>query len=110
VSGQHHAPAELYPQGKSSQYPLYKRPGRPGPRAGLDAQTTRKILCLCWGSNPGHPVHSQTLYHLKDTGYCSVAIILTFIIMVELNSDDYGKAIYFQLHLKYIWELNFEKC
>jgi hypothetical protein len=33
-----------------------------GPRAGLDAEARRKILCLCWGLNPGRPVHSQTLY------------------------------------------------
>jgi hypothetical protein len=31
-----------------------------GPRAGLDAETRRKILCLCWGSNLGRPVRSQS--------------------------------------------------
>jgi hypothetical protein len=32
-----------------------------GPRAGLDAETRRKILCR--GSNPGRPVRSQSLYY-----------------------------------------------
>jgi hypothetical protein len=31
-----------------------------GPRAGLDGETRRIILCLCRGSNPGRPVRSQT--------------------------------------------------
>jgi hypothetical protein len=39
-----------------------------GPRAGLDAEARRKILCLCRGSNPGRPVRSQTLYWLSYTG------------------------------------------
>jgi hypothetical protein len=30
-----------------------------GPRAGLDPQARRKILCLCQGLNPGRPVRSQ---------------------------------------------------
>jgi hypothetical protein len=29
---------------------------------GLDAEVRGKILCLCWGLNPGCPVHSQSLY------------------------------------------------
>jgi hypothetical protein len=33
-----------------------------GPRAGLDAETRRKILCLSRGSNPVCPVRSQSLY------------------------------------------------
>jgi hypothetical protein len=33
-----------------------------GPRADLDSGARRKILCPCWGSNPGRPVRSQTLY------------------------------------------------
>jgi hypothetical protein len=36
-----------------------------GPRAGLNAEARRKILCLCWGLNPSHPVCSQTLYWLS---------------------------------------------
>jgi hypothetical protein len=39
-----------------------------GPRAGLDAETRRKILCPCRGSNPGHPVRSQSLYCLSYPG------------------------------------------
>jgi hypothetical protein len=39
-----------------------------GPRAGLDAETRRKILYLWRGSNPGRPVCSQTLYCLSYSG------------------------------------------
>jgi hypothetical protein len=35
------------------------------PRAGLDPEVRRKILCLCRGSNPGRPVRSQSLYWLS---------------------------------------------
>jgi hypothetical protein len=35
-----------------------------GPRASLDAEARRKILCLCRGSNPGRTFRSQTLYWL----------------------------------------------
>jgi hypothetical protein len=61
VSGQHHAPAALYPR-----YPLYRRLG--GPRGGLDAEARGKILCLCRGLNPGRPVRSQTLHWLSYSG------------------------------------------
>jgi hypothetical protein len=60
VSGQHHAPAALYP--------LERTPGTHctgdwvGPRAGLDAEARKKILYLCRGLNLGCPVRSQTLY------------------------------------------------
>jgi hypothetical protein len=59
VSGQRHAPAAFYPGEKT--------PGTNwtgvwvGPRAGLDAEAGRKILCLCRGSNLGRAVRSQTL-------------------------------------------------
>jgi hypothetical protein len=36
-----------------------------GSRAGLDTEARREILCLCRGSNPGRPVHSQSLYRLS---------------------------------------------
>jgi hypothetical protein len=54
MSGQHHAPAALYSRGKSPPVPIV------GPKAGLDAETRRKILCLCRGSNPSRPVRSQS--------------------------------------------------
>jgi hypothetical protein len=56
-----------------------------GPRAGLDAEARRKILCLCWGSNPGCPVHSQTLYWLSYPGYqmCSIYIYLSMMIGIH---------------------------
>jgi hypothetical protein len=34
VSGQHHAPAALYPRGKDPRYPLYRRLGGPQSRSG----------------------------------------------------------------------------
>jgi hypothetical protein len=60
VSGQHHAPAALYPRGKDLRYQCTG--GWVGPRAGLDAGARRKILCPCRGSNPDRPARSQTLY------------------------------------------------
>jgi hypothetical protein len=60
VSGQRHALAVLYPRGKDPRYPLDRR--LVGPRASLDAEARRKILCLCRGSNPDRPARSQTLY------------------------------------------------
>jgi hypothetical protein len=39
-----------------------------GPRAGLDAEARRKIVCLCRGSNPGCPVRSQLLCWLSYPG------------------------------------------
>jgi hypothetical protein len=57
VSGQHHAPAALYPRGKDPRYPLYRRGtgGWVGPRAGLDTEARGKILYPCRGSNPDRP-------------------------------------------------------
>jgi hypothetical protein len=56
VSGQRQAPAALYPRGKDPS--THWTGGWVGPRAGLDAEAGRKILCLCRGSNPAR---SQTL-------------------------------------------------
>jgi hypothetical protein len=58
--GQHQVFTVLYLSGKDPQYPLYRR--LVGPRASLHAQARGKIFCLCQGSNPGYPVHSQMLY------------------------------------------------
>jgi hypothetical protein len=62
VSGQHHAPAALYPQEMT--------PGTHfiGDKVGPDVQARGNILCLCQGSNPGRPVRSQTLYWLSYPG------------------------------------------
>jgi hypothetical protein len=81
VSGQHHAPAALYP----FRYPLDKRLG--GPRVGLDAAARRKILCPCRGSKPDRPARSQTLYCLSYRGSDSnriIIIIIFFIILLLL--------------------------
>jgi hypothetical protein len=39
-----------------------------GPRAGLDAEARRKILCPCRGSKPDRPARSETLYCLSYRG------------------------------------------
>jgi hypothetical protein len=61
VTGQCHVPAALYPRGKDPG--THWTGGWVGPRAGLDAEARRKILCLCRGSNPDRPARSQTLYY-----------------------------------------------
>jgi hypothetical protein len=50
LSGQHHAPAALYPGEKTPG--THWTGGWMDPRAGLDAGARRKILCLCRGTNP----------------------------------------------------------
>jgi hypothetical protein len=40
-----------------------------GPRVGLDAEATGKILCHCRGSNPGNPDRSQIRYWLSYPGH-----------------------------------------
>jgi hypothetical protein len=63
VSGQHQAPATLYPFTPAERTPgTHCTGGWVGPRAGLDAEARGKILCHCRGSNPGRAVRSQTLY------------------------------------------------
>jgi hypothetical protein len=42
-----------------------------GPRAGLDAEARRGILCPCRGSNPDRPSRNQTLYCLSYRGSLS---------------------------------------
>jgi hypothetical protein len=37
-----------------------------GLKAGVDTEARRKMLCLCWGSNPGHPVVQSVLRHCTD--------------------------------------------
>jgi hypothetical protein len=59
------------------------------PRAGLDAETRRKILGLCRGSNPGRPVGSQSPYWLSypgsEKGYSLVQGFSHFFTGVPLN-------------------------
>jgi hypothetical protein len=52
-----------------------------GPRAGLDADTRRKIFCLRRESNPG-PVRSQTLYRLSE-----LLVLLLFGVRVVLPEN-----------------------
>jgi hypothetical protein len=52
VSGQHHAPAALYPR-------THCTGGWVGPRASLDTEARGKILCPCRGSNPDRPADEK---------------------------------------------------
>jgi hypothetical protein len=54
ASGQRHAPAALYPQGKTPG--THWIGGWMGPRPGLDKEVRRKILLSLPGSNIDHPV------------------------------------------------------
>jgi hypothetical protein len=63
VSGQRDAPAVIYPQEKVPG--THCTGGWVGLRAGLDTDARGKILCVCWESNHGRPVCSQTLYWLS---------------------------------------------
>jgi hypothetical protein len=44
------------------------------PRAGLDAEARRKILCPCRGSNLDRPARSQTLYWLSYRSFVCVCV------------------------------------
>jgi hypothetical protein len=58
-----------------------------GLRVGLDTEARGKILCLCWETNPGHLVHSQTLYYYTD------AFNSSFLTTAKgLNLHQVGKA------------------
>jgi hypothetical protein len=53
-------PGRALPPGKGPPVPFDRR--WVDPRADLDAEARRKILCPCRGSNPDRPTSSQTLY------------------------------------------------
>jgi hypothetical protein len=66
-----------------------------GPRAGLDAETRRKILCLCRRSNPGRPVRSQTLYWQRYPGssivlygYKTLSLTLTYGVWEQSSEEN----------------------
>jgi hypothetical protein len=61
VSGQHHAPAALYPRERTPG--THWIGGWVGLRAGLDAGARRKILCLCRGSNLDYPIVQPVVRH-----------------------------------------------
>jgi hypothetical protein len=67
VSGQHHAPAAIYPREMDLPYPLDRRLGGPQSRSGHE----KKILLPLPGiepRSPGRLVRSQTLYWLSYPG------------------------------------------
>jgi hypothetical protein len=63
MSGRRHAPAALYSWERTPG--THWIGGWVSLRAGLDTQARVKILCLCWGSNPGHPICSRLLIRFK---------------------------------------------
>jgi hypothetical protein len=62
VSGQRHAPAELYPKGKDPRYLLDRRLGVPQSRSGHKLE--EKFSCVCRGLNTDRPV-----VHFEDRHY-----------------------------------------
>jgi hypothetical protein len=85
VSGQHHAPAALYPRGKDPG--THCTGGWVGPKAGLDAGARRKILCLCRGLNPDRPARSQTLYCLRYRGSFNSVYVMVISVQVAEPID-----------------------
>jgi hypothetical protein len=61
VSGQRHAPAMLYPWGRTPG--THCTVGWVGRRDGLDTEATGKILCPCQGSNLDRPVVQPVVRH-----------------------------------------------
>jgi hypothetical protein len=61
VSGQHYAPAALYPRGKDPG--THCTGGWVGPRDGLDTEARGKILCPRRESNPDRPVVQPVVRH-----------------------------------------------
>jgi hypothetical protein len=64
VSGQHHAPAALYPGERTPG--THWTGGWVGPKAGLDTEDRGKILRPCRGSNPDRPVVQPVVRHYTD--------------------------------------------
>jgi hypothetical protein len=58
-----------------------------GPRAGLDAEARRKILCLCRGPNPGRPVRSQTRNWLSYPGSQSKVLKIIYMHSVHTHCN-----------------------
>jgi hypothetical protein len=62
--GQRHAPAALCPGERTPGTNCTG--GWVGPRAGLNTEVRRKILCPCRGSNPDRPVVLSVVRHYTD--------------------------------------------
>jgi hypothetical protein len=66
VSVQSYVPAAIYPrEGAPSTHCIG---GWLSPGDSLDAEDRKKIFCPCRGSNPCHPIRSQTLHYLSYPG------------------------------------------
>jgi hypothetical protein len=77
---QRHAPSALYP--REWHYNTNWRGGWVGLGV-LDTETREKVLRLCSGSNPCHPVCSQTLYWLSveySLKYLHLSIVYTVLL------------------------------
>jgi hypothetical protein len=110
VSGQHHAPAALYPRGKDPG--THWRGGWVGPRAGLDTEDRGKIRCPCQGSNPDRPVVQPVVRHYTDWAtrlHCIYKYCLyTVHNKIFMSHCNYWICISFIIIL---WALNYrEKC
>jgi len=78
----------LHPWGKSPQYPLARRLGRPQSQSRCGGAERRSHHCFSWDVNPSHPVHRQIsilielhwfLLHTVTQQNCSVCISLIFL-------------------------------
>jgi hypothetical protein len=64
----------LYPQGKSSRYPLDRKLGGPQSRCGRCG--VKKISFLCRESNSSRPTRSSSLNRLSDPGFSNIWYIV----------------------------------
>jgi hypothetical protein len=62
VSGQHHAPAVLYPRGRTPGTHCVQEAGW-APEPVWTQRLEEKILCPCRGSNPDRPVVQPVVRH-----------------------------------------------
>jgi hypothetical protein len=78
VSGQHHAPAALYPRGKDPPVPIVQEAGW-APEPVWTQRLQEKILCPCRGSNPDRPVVQPVVRHY--TAWANRLILLIYIFL-----------------------------
>jgi hypothetical protein len=85
VSGHRHAPVTLYP---GEWIPdTHWIGGWVDLRAGLETEARGKILCLCWGSNPSHPVCSQDTI-LTELPQLPLLLGSYFLLLLVVYSED----------------------
>ena len=82
VSGQQHAPAALYPRGKT-RYPFYRRLGGPQGRSGMGGKSRPHR-----NSIPDRPARSQWLYRLSYPAHKFVVGPLRILLRMRNVSDE----------------------